>query len=286
MDRDFWKGVGGNLVGDAIWLALGVLGRGILKAVGWDQVGDLAFGVGIGVFLTLAYQAWRGAGTRTASADRSVRPINASRNLALGRLLVATPVVAILALWFGYRLGHEQGERRHRVAPSPDAPSTRTTNLDADPQSLLKASPAPFPTPVAFALSRRRPPFPAELDTVLPGKMRLSDARILLPDGDLNPNWYAVELEKGPFDRVVFYWLSDEPDPVLDVASYRFRDDRSRKAVRAAALSEFGSVPHHNQVLAERVVWPNIGGNELAIDQMSYDIKPTSEKPPEGKGSQ
>jgi hypothetical protein len=124
--------------------------------------------------------------------------------------------------------------------------------------------------------SSQSPPFPEHYDSVKLG-MRLSEARIAAPGGKLSADTYTIDLDTGPFSSVSFYVLAAEEDPRIEFVVFRFRDQAARQAVLTTALREFGNLPHRSESLGERLVWPDVNGFELTIED-SYDISNSEKK--------
>jgi hypothetical protein len=118
--------------------------------------------------------------------------------------------------------------------------------------------------------SSHAPPFPEHHDSIKPG-MRLSEARLAVPVGELSAGTYAVDIDTGLFSSVSFYAFAAEEDPPIEVVTFTFRDQAARQAVLTAILREFGHLPHRSESLGERLVWPDVNGFELTIED-SFDI--------------
>ena len=128
----------------------------------------------------------------------------------------------------------------------------------------LTESKRPWVGKISFS---HRPPFPDSFDRVVPG-MKLSEARAAFPRGQMNSTLYIVEIESGPFSDVAFgFWPTGE-DPLIERVVLSFRDDSSRQSVLQAVLGSFGGAPHQSEVLGTRLLWNNINGYELTLDQM------------------
>jgi len=127
--------------------------------------------------------------------------------------------------------------------------------------------------------SEKLPPFPENFELIRPG-MRLSEARAGLPNGELSSSgWYSIDFDSGPFSTVVFYREFNDlgsEDPAIGSINFRFRNESARQAVVSAALRDFGGITHRSESLGATLVWPDLHGFELVIDDDSYAISPAS----------
>lgn len=146
-----------------------------------------------------------------------------------------------------------------RSPPSPGTSGVAKESWPTEPQS----------TDLRFTFSNRRP-FPAGYDVVTPG-MRFSDATRVFPNGKLTQGAYQIRLSEGLFTSILFLPRSQsDADPVISVVAFHI-SDRGPDVVKLA-LREFGSLPHRNEVLGSRVVWPDVGGFEVAVATDSYMV--------------
>jgi hypothetical protein len=148
------------------------------------------------------------------------------------------------------------------VEPSP--PST-TTAKDVPINSVDTPGPSPVPNVPP------RSPLPDGYDSVKPG-MKLSDAQLAFPGGRLGTASYRVELRSEHFASVTFIAAGHEEDPPIDLIAFHFKNDTGRESAITTLLQKFGSLPHRRESLGKRLVWPNIGGLELTIDDDSYSV--------------
>jgi hypothetical protein len=124
---------------------------------------------------------------------------------------------------------------------------------------------------ITMRFSAGLPPFPENLDQIRPG-MKLSEARTALPGGKLSPGWYSIDLETGPFSSVAFYTDSGGEDPTVGTISFLFRDEAAHQMVVTEVLRRFGGTDHKSEFLGARLMWPNINGFSLSVDEDSYQI--------------
>lgn len=157
-----------------------------------------------------------------------------------------------------------------RVIPESVAPQ------EASPE-LSQIAPAPTSSipQKGLQFSSQAPPFPEDYDSVRPG-MRFSEARVAFPNGDLRESWYNVNAESGPFSHIAFHTFSPEAqeDPVIEAVSFYFRDEVVKQAALTATLREYGDVTHRSETLGAKLVWPQLHGFKLTIDDDSYSISP------------
>ena len=123
----------------------------------------------------------------------------------------------------------------------------------------------------SFKLSPNAVPFPDGYDMAKPG-MKLSEARLALPDGELTPGWYSVNIKSALFSKIAVSYSSDAADPGIDSVMFLFRDSASRQSVLSLVFREFGGVEHRSEALGTRLIWPDLNGFQLTITDSIYDI--------------
>jgi len=120
-----------------------------------------------------------------------------------------------------------------------------------------------------------RTPFPEQLDRILPG-MKMSQARLAFPRGRMTTSGYIVEIDSGgPFSQIAFSDIEGGEDPVIELVILVFRDDDSKRFVRVAAMEKFFNFPHRTELLGVRLIWPEINGFCLTLDE-AYKVTRTS----------
>lgn len=129
----------------------------------------------------------------------------------------------------------------------------------------------------------RRPPFPVPFDRVVPG-MKLSEARATLAGGQMSSSLYIVEIGSGPFSHAAFGFWPEGEDPLIESVTFSFRDERAKQAVLQVALGTFGDFPHQSELLGTRLVWNNINGFRLTLDQMYTISRPRNAQAPNKGG--
>jgi hypothetical protein len=124
-------------------------------------------------------------------------------------------------------------------------------------------------------LSASASPFPEHYDSVRLG-MKLSEAQLILPGGRMNAEYYSVDLDSPLFTGVQFVALGHESDPKIESVYFRFRDEGAKRIVISSLLKEIGHLPHKSESLGQRLIWPNVHGFNLTIED-NYVIEPKEE---------
>jgi hypothetical protein len=139
-------------------------------------------------------------------------------------------------------------------------------------QALLTACELARVWPADFNISAKFPPFPEGFDTIRPG-MKLSEAKAVLPLGNLRYNIYSLDLKKWPFARATYFLEDGKEDPKIEFIMFAFIDDKTSRAVTAVALREFGAVTR-SELMGQKLAWSKLKGFDVTIDQDGYTIKP------------
>jgi len=141
------------------------------------------------------------------------------------------------------------------------------------PPQPASTSAAETPMPVANSL-----PLPPGLDQVMPG-MRLSEARLLAPGGELGRGYYSVALDEDLFSLVTYHSYSSDPDPVIDLETFRLRDSRSRRQFLAILRHRLAAFPQQANAPGGRMLWPDVNGFEISLDDSALFISRNGKRP-------
>lgn len=234
--------------------------------------------------------------TNKSPSEVSIRELLRSLSVAQAwSLLIAVAGVLTAVFVLGtklnaYRLERLQDrvafleEELERLGPPTAEQTPASSSIHGEhPTSQQLATQLTTSTPVGYShleFSQRRRPFPRTFDAVLPGSP-LSEATRVHPGGTMTSAAYSVDIPNGPFDQVGFrHGYSAQPDPPIRAVHFFFREPSFRAKILADSLAEFGPLPHRSENLGLRVVWPNIDGFELAIDDSTYTIELSAPEPP------
>lgn len=122
-------------------------------------------------------------------------------------------------------------------------------------------------------------PLPPGVDQAMPG-MRLSEARLFVPGGELGRGYYSVALEEEDlFSLVTYHFYGSGLDPVIDLVTLRLRDSQSRRQFFVILRSKLITFPQRVSTASGRVVWPDVNGFEISLDDSALFITQNTKRP-------
>ncbi len=93
------------------------------------------------------------------------------------------------------------------------------------------------------------------------------------PRGDLEQGWYWIRIDEGPFEKAIYYFDSDSPDPEISSVLFWLYDKEMFSVVVNSAKDHFGIENMVAGAFGKKLTWPNAFGYRVVIDGSGLGIQ-------------